>query len=403
MSRTTEQASRDCDFPDYCSITKDFYNRRLDTQHPELDKVLSKILLANTDVAEELMMRRQSKLAAKLGTCHRVLRAHKIDEAFETTKYCRLPLLCAHCAELQAIKRAQEVMMACHLFSKRIKHSKLRMNQYLIKPDMRASLLRPSQSFLLAFEVIKEFRELLSSAHAARSGRNHEGRLSNADKKKLLGPTVIAIHVVPIGGGAKHYNEHNQIHLHLTIVTTDRVSQRYVTSLVTSLWVRALTYAGVVRQPEKNEINPRREYRHDYEKCPDQIELEAHGYRDKEFVVNRFAKPDDASPMQKASQDYRGDELSAGATLAFSHLWYLSKFRKDRWEPVTIADHYFLVTDTMKLQPKQLRQFLGHEGVTARQLPDEFNPNRYEHRFLAKLVDVHAPQPWRILQRVTYR
>jgi hypothetical protein len=373
----------------YRSITKSFYDD-YEPKHPELESTLCDVLLRNEPIWEELARRGLTEQATKLRQCHATMSTYRMGTRFRNAHYCRMPLLCIHCSKMQAVKRAQEIMAACQLFGNRVKRHKLRMNQYLIVPNMQLSLLSPIDSFRLSFKVVKQFRETLKRSHAEMARQRPRARTSSQRENVLWGPTVNALHVVPRGGGVQ-YNEDHQLHVHLTVVTPARTSQRSVTNAVTGLWTRALASAGVPRDPERGEIQVRRPYRFQDKKSPSTIALEEQGFRDREFEISDFTDPLETTP-----KTYSQDHYSLGAPEAFDHMLYVSNFLKPRWEPKTVVDHYRMVTSGMRLQPKQLRQFLGHEGVTARRLPDRFDPMRCGHRYVAKLNDINTRRPWNV-------
>ncbi|HBJ34943.1 MAG TPA: hypothetical protein DDZ51_09320 [Planctomycetaceae bacterium] len=402
MTTTDSSPKSNHDSPDryqnkirYKEITKWFYDNSGEYVHPELERVLGNVMLLNSPVWEELERRKQFELADTLKVCHCMMATYRLGTPFRSTQYCRQPLLCMHCSKMQGLKRTQEILAACQRFSGRVNHRRLRMNQYLIVPNLTRWQLSPAKNFHLSYQLIKNFREELSSLHDTLSGRRMKTRMSLNVKKDLFGPTVNAIHVVPRGAGLKHYNANPQIHLHLTVVTIDRAPQRSVTRCITGLWERARTFAGLCHKAEKGEIIVRREYQHGKSKSPEAKELEEYGFRNKEFEISRFL-----DPLETEYADYKDDNLSVGTQLAFNHMLYVSRFLKQHWEPNHAVEHYNLVTKTLKLEPKQLRQFLGREGVKARRLPDSYDPQRLEQNYVAKLHDVHAARPWRVLKLV---
>ncbi len=295
----------------------------------------------NRELSEFLRVSGQSDLANQIQRCNAIYAGNSHD-TLRPIHYCRKTAFCHNCSEVLAQKRADHWLEACDQFVHDIDNINLVYHKFLIRPNTAGTFDNPISDFKISLKLLQTFKKVIKRTHDERSvGRLQRGKIagktSRDRKKKVWGPSVSAIHIVPRRHGK---NEDPFAHMHLTIVTSDRAKKQDLTNLIKHAWQTNCSNSRIYYSPTTEEVTRERIYRKENK-------LEGRNYS--------------FQPIKHDDEDHN-EQYNA----VKNHFAYLSRPLKQHYSPLELVAAHDLLED-FGMSVRQLRQKLGfYNGKTPR-------------------------------------
>lgn len=333
----------------YRDVTGEFA-RRLPKAWNELNRKNWQ-LVRNAEVAAIFRGGDRREEGEALLTCGTHRQGDSIKDLLKYTHYCRKPYSCVRCGTILAQYRAEQLMEASELFSVESKRSSLLFHGFTLMPDTWRIPYEGTEAFQIQTKLLVRFMDRLRDYHKEhgvlwfKKGEQTKKKLDEK-RKRLLGPTVGSIHLVP---AVEDENGYAQAHAHLGIVTTCEGRRKELKAQVEHLFAMAKEDLGLEYEPSESEIRPisKKKLYPDPSSIPEELKKVRWGSFDPSFIHSE----------------------SAQQLVALRAFHYMSRPFKAKWGSEGVAETRQML-DMMGMEPRQLHRRFGTKGTTCKRLPE---------------------------------
>ncbi|ELP29703.1 hypothetical protein [Rhodopirellula baltica] len=324
------------------------FARRFPAQWNELNAKNDQ-LYRNAEVANLFVGQRHGE-GIDLLTCGTHREGDSPEQLLEYVHYCQKPYSCVRCASLTADYRAKQLMEASELFGGAARRTTLALHTYTIVPDTLRIPRHGREPFFNQVRLLNRFFDLLKNYHKDHNSTEFNSgdpcaAVLNDRRKKLLGPTVGSIHLIPL---CESKTVEATAHAHLGVVMTREGGKKALRTKLGELLRKAKRELKLTYEPSEDEIV---------------------AIRKKQVFEDRFSIPDELKSTRWGSFDPTFiDADQPHQKLALQGFNYMSRPFKAKWSAEGIAEARQMV-DMLDMRPDQLHRRFGMEGTKRKPLP----------------------------------